>query len=280
MAVSTNSYFSNSIPGVSQVGVNIDVYKEDATPKFTVGFKVERADGNIYRYAHFGATAGAGDVVCPDLNESAEAYNDNAIIATNSAFQMPDETAGVYPSMKGSRYIVALLSSITASQFAGGYIGISSGTGLGYTYRIKDNKASSGTSCTIELYDKIAVGLDATSDIAISPCKYANLEPGISGTTQNSFPTGVAVADISTAGNYGWILTKGQIAIAQSGTLTTGKLAILSNTDAGHVEPYGNAAGAANTGSGLVPYLDIPIVGKIVLATATSGHAIINVELE
>jgi len=281
MAVSTNSYFSNSLPsGEMSVGAGIDLFREDALPKFAIGTKVRRADGNVYAYSHFGAATNRGLIVAPDLNESAEIYNDNAIIATNSAFQQASETAGVYPSMLGSKYIVALLSSKTADQYAGGYITISSGTGIGYTYRIKGNKASNGTATTIELYDTIQVGLDATSDIAIAPSKYANLEAAVSGTTQNSFPVGVTVATITSAGYYGWSLVKGVIGIMASGSLTTGKLAVLSSGEPGNVEAYGLGAGATATGSGLVTYLDAPVIGKIVLATADSGHAVVNVELD
>jgi hypothetical protein len=213
------------------------------------------------------------------LNDGAEAYNDNAVIATNSAFQQPNETVGVYPGMVGSKYVVGLLSSITADKFAGGYITISSGTGLGYTYSIKGNEASNGTACTIELYEKIKVGLDATSDIAIAPSKYACCVAGLSGTTENGLPSAVTVTDITSAGSYGWGLSKGVIGVAQSGTLVTGKLAVLSSGEPGNAEAFGLGATTA-TGSGLVTYLDAPIIGKVMLATATSGHAVIDVNLE
>jgi len=283
MAVSTANYFSNSIPsGELTVGAGIDLFTEQSTtaPKFAMGTRALRADGNVYRYVHFGATVNAGEVVAPDLNESAQIYTSNAVIDTSSVFQQLDESNGTYPGMIGSRYIVIQHNGITKDQFAGGYIAISSGTGLGYTYRIKGNKASSGTATTISLHDPIVVGLDATSDISIGPSKYSNLEAGIGLTTQNGLPVGVAVRTISTAGNFGWVLTRGVIGVRQSGTLVTGKLARLSDTDAGHVEPWGNGAAASSTGSGLVALLDGPVVGTVLLATASSGHALIDVKLE
>ena len=275
------SYFSRSLPsGKMTVGASINLFKEDANPQFAVGTGIERADGNVYRYCHFNSATARGLVVCPSLNDGAEAYNDNAVIATNSVFQQPNETTGVYASMKGSKYIAALLSSKTADQFAGGYVTISSGTGIGYTYSIKGNKASNGTACVIELYDAIQVGLDATSDIAIAPSKYNHCVAGISGTTENSLPVGVTVMSITSAGYYGWAQTKGPIGVMQSGTLVTGKLAVLSSGEPGNAEAYGLGAGASNTGSGLVTYLDAPIIGKVMLATADSGHAVIDVNLE
>jgi len=280
MAVSTNSYFSNSLPsGELAVGAGINLFGQDASPKFAIGTRVQRQDGSVYRYVHFGAVTSRGQVVAPDLNESAQIYTANSVIATSSAFQMNDEQTGTYPNMIGSKYLVLQIGTKTADQYAGGYVTISSGTGLGYTYRIKGNQASNGTATTFELYDKVQVGLDATGDLAIAPSKYANVKPGLSVSTNLALAVGVAVAGASTAGYYGFVITKGVIGVPQSGTLTTGNLAILSNTDAGCVEAYGNGATTA-TGSGLVPYLDIPVIGKVVLAAATSGHAIINVELE
>lgn len=279
MAVNTDSYFSNSLPsGEMSVGAGIDLTSNHDSPKYVVGLKAQRADGNVYRYAHFGAAVAAGRVVAPDLNESASAYNDNSVIATNSAFQQPNEQVGIYPGMVGSKYVVLLESSRTADQFAGGYLTISSGTGLGYTYRVKGNKASNGTACTVELYDAIQVGLDATSDVAIAPSNYANLEGAVSGTTRNSLAVGVSVSAM-TAGYYGWILTKGNIGIFDSGGLTQGKMAVLSDAEVGAVQAYGLGANA-ETGAQLVAKLDAPVIGQVIMATANSGHCIVKVGLE
>jgi len=280
MAISTSTYHSNSLPsGELSVGVGIDLFANSTTPKVAVGTKAQRADGNIYRYGHFGAATAVGLVVSPDLNESQFAYNDNSVIATNSAFQQATESTGVYPGMVGSKYVVLLESSRTADQIAGGYITISSGTGIGYTYRVKGNKASNGTACTVELYDAILVGLDASSDVTVAASNYANLEAAVSGTTRNSLAVGVSVTAMS-SGNFGWILTKGNIGIMDSGGLTQGKMAVLSSGEPGNVEAYGLGAGASDTGSGLVTYLDAPVIGQVANATATSGHCVVNVRLE
>ena len=85
---------------------------------------------------------------------------------------------------------------------------------------------------------------------------------------------------ITSAGYYGWALSKGVTGVMQSGTLVTGKLAVLSSGEPGNAEAYGLGAGASNTGSGLVTYLDAPVIGKVMLATADSGHAVIDVNLE
>ena len=280
MAVSTNSYFSRSIPGASAVGASIDLYSQDALPKYQIGWRVSRADGNEYVYGHFGAVTSAGFVVAPDLNESARAYSANVVITISSVFQMDDEPTGTYANMKNSRYMALDLGTgITASQFAGGYVGISSGTHIGYTYSIKDNKAASGSATVLELYDALRVAVGGVNDLSIGPCKYANLEAAIAATTRNSLAVGVALVDISTAGNYGFICCKGVTGVRQSGTIVQGNMAVLSDSDFGEVEALGLGAAASDTGSGLVSFFDTPVVGQCVMTSVTSGNAIIDVRL-
>lgn len=279
MAVLTDSRFSNSIPGAMSVGADVDIYSAQALPKLAVGTKFTRQDGNEYVYAHFGAACSAGHVVCPDMNESAQIYSANAVIATSSAFQQATENSGMYPGMIGSRFVSVILGTNAVDKFAGGYLGISSGTGLGYTYRIKGNQVSSGTATVIELYDKIAVGLDATSDIVIGPSKYANLEPGLSATTQNSYPVGIAIATIATDKPFGFILKDGITTVRQSGTVTGSKAyVILSDTDAGCVETFGNGVGNESSDA-LALKFDLPIVGKIYQVTLSSGNMLVDVAL-
>jgi hypothetical protein len=279
MAVNANSWFSNSIPGAASIGLDSDIYISGSTPKYALGHKVERSDGSVYRYVHFGAAVSRGRVVAPNMNNAAYIYSQNAIIATSSAFQQSNEPTGMYPSMINSRYFAAILGTITADKYAGGYLVVSSGTGIGYTYRIKGNQVSNGTATIFELYDKIAVGMDATSDIAIGTCKYQDCQPALAATTNLALAVGVAVAD-QDLDDYGFIQTRGLIGVGQVGTLTTGSMATLSTAVAGQVIAYGQGAAASDTGSGLVPKLDVPVIGNVVLATATSGNALINLTLE
>jgi len=284
MAVSTDSYFSNSLPsGEMTVGAGIDLFRQDSEPKLAVGVLARRADGNLYVYSHFGAACTAGHVVSPDLNESAYIYTANAVVATGSSFQQPDESNGTYPGMIGSRYVVVLLGTVAADTYAGGYLDIAGGTGVGYTYRIKGNKASNGTATTLELYDPIKVGLDATSDLIVGPSLYANLEHALYATTNNSVAVGVTVADITTAGNYGWILKEGVIGIRGytamgSETLVQGDMVTLSSANAGQVVSFGHGVGGgtAPTQSSIVN----PIIGVCVLPVgANSQHILVKVKL-
>lgn len=280
MGIDSATYFSNSIPGAMNVAGPVDIYRVDTEPKLAVGTKIERQDGNVYRYAHIGSACVVGAVVAPDLNSAARAYSANVLIAPSSAFQQDVENTGVYPGAVGSKFIAAVIGTQTADAFAGGYVAISSGTGMGHTYRVKGNRASSGTATVIELYDPIKVAIDATGDIVIGTCKYQGLMEAIAGSTQNGMPVGVTVVAVASTSSYAWVCSKGLTAVKQSGTPVTGKPAALSLTDRGHICAWGEDVAAATTGSLLVAQINVPIVGTVALTGATSGHALVNVSLE
>ena len=63
MALNTTNYYSNSIQGSPQAGVDIDVTAAHSAPKYALGFKIDRADGNIYRYCYVGTATNAGNLV-------------------------------------------------------------------------------------------------------------------------------------------------------------------------------------------------------------------------
>ena len=280
MGISGDSYFSNSVPGAMSIGADLDVFQVDSLPKLAVGTKIERQDGNVYRYCHVGSATPAGYVMSPNMNSACYVYTANAIMATNSIFQQATESNGTYPGMIGSRFVAVILGTNAVDKYAGGYLTISSGTGSGYTYRIKGNQVSSGTATIIELYSPIKVGLDATGDIVITGSKYQDLMGAVAGSTQNGLPIGVLVSAVTGTSNWAWVCTRGLIGAFQSGGMTSGIWAALSQTDAGAVEIWGQDAVAATTGTLLRTELDNPLVGLCVQATATSGNCVVNVDLE
>jgi hypothetical protein len=281
----SKSYFSNSIPGAMVIGPDTNIYKIDTVaPRLAVGTKLERQDGSVYRYVHIGAEVPAGAVLAPDLNlTSAQIYSANAVIASNNAFQQDMENAGMLPNMLGSRFVVIQRNNRAADDYAGAYLGISSGGTMGHCFRIKGNKASNGTATVLELYDPLPIHLATALDIAIAPSKYQGLMLALgsaAGTTQSGLPVGVAVRATAGTSSWGWVCTKGVTAVRQSGTVVQGKDVAVSDTDAGFIEAIGSGAGA-QTGSQLVALLNMPIVGKVVLpGGGSSMNALVDVNLD
>jgi len=258
MAVSASSLNSVAVIGVPSVVSEIDLNESGTAAKRALGFKVEDAQGKIYRWAHFGDAVTAGKLVSNDLSESSLVDSDNIVIAPASSVSGTDGAAG-------SRFVEITLASVTAGQFAGGQLAITDDSGEGYTYDVIGNTAT-GDPATgnfrLELARPIVVALDATSDICIMGSQYANLEPA---TTTDINVVGVSMASMA-AGDYGWIMTKGQVGILDQGTTTIGTQCMI-----------GSAAGSITD---LTAAAVLGINAFTVVAGDNSGYAGVRINLE
>ncbi len=232
MAVSTNSYFSNAIIGTPQVGADIDLYGTDLTPKLAVGTGFTRSDGCKYRYCHFGLLSAKGVLMSRDISETDQLYIDNARMVSLVAnyVQKPGETLG--PNVIGSNYIQVTLT-VTADQYAGGYVSITSGTGIGFQYRIRGCTATNNPvsgDAYLELYDKLVVAVDSNTGLQISGLPYANLE--IVDDSDDRLAVGVPVTNNS-IGSYGWVQTYGTATVLQDASIPVigGQVYVSSNTN-------------------------------------------------
>ena len=268
MAVSTSSYFGNGIVGAPQIGADTDVYEAHATPRFAIGTKMERQDGNVYRYCHFGADTNRGVLVSTDQSESSLVDTDNAVIAPVATYQMPDEQSGVYPGAIGSRYVVMTLASTTADQYAGAYFMTTDDTGEGYTFRVISNTATDTPASgliRLKLDKPLQVALDTTTDVCIQGSPYANLELANAATDDIVAGVTVRTMDVSAA-SYGWIQTKGIVGVLDDGGVTIGHILTLSDGVDGAVQNQD-------------AYTE-PIVGYACIAGDSTGHSAIKLMLE
>lgn len=227
MAVSSTSWFNNGIAGQTMCGADVDITKSDATPVFAVGQRYVRSDGAEFVYSHFGADTGPGKLCSQDVSESSE--NDGAAAPVS-----PADCVNTLDGTTGSHFLELTIASITADEFAGGYLVITDGTGEGYVRRIRSNTATNNPATgniRVELYEPlntIVHGSDATT--AIVGCKYANLEAS----SQASSPSDVIFAGVSCSdmdvseAAYGWVQTKGVAAVLTQGASVAGKLAFQS----------------------------------------------------
>lgn len=274
MALSTSSYFSNSIQGQPGLGADIDLYSSESNPKYAVGFGFTRGDGNKYRYCHFGALANRGNAVAKLVSETNVAKIENVgAVLTNRA---KPEGNGILTNAIGSRYMQLVITA-TADQFAGGYVTVTTGAGAGFTYRIKGNTATSaGNPVTgnilTELYDPIQVAIDSNSDIVIAGSSYADLHPATTVTAGAATVVGVTVTN-NTAGNFGWICTGGVIGALQDAAIGVyGKPVGLSTTTVGAITVLSSSV----TASGFV----VQQIGQLVEPASSTDYSIINLTLE
>jgi hypothetical protein len=196
-------------------------------------------------------------MVSHDLSESSVVDTDDVVIAPASAVTTTDGTVG-------SRFVQVTLASVTADQFAGALLSITDDTGEGYSYRIKGNTAT-GDPATgdirLSLYDPIQVALDATSDIAITGCLYANLEPAVAGTDE--VVAGVTVAT-QAAADYGFVQTKGCATVLTAGSVLI-KDPVIIGAVAGSVSPFTAASAEVEL-----------LVGQVVHVGDDTGHSVIK----
>ena len=261
----TRSAFSiNNVPQVA--GGEIDFKAMHATQQFAWGYTLQAANGDIFTYGHFGAGVNPGLIVAQDISESGyAAVQANKIVASASCVNTTDGTIG-------SRFLEITFAAVTANLFAGGTLVTGKDTGAGYTYRIKGNTATGDPASgnfRMELYDKIKIAVDNTTDIAIVGNAFGNLEAATTGT--DNYAVGVTTA-VMTAGSYGWILRKGLVGLLVDGTIAIGEMVTISDSEAGLVQVAGGGSTA------VVDFLDERIIGQcVVAAQASAEHGVFYV---
>lgn len=265
MAIDSNSYFSNQASvglGAATAG-SFNKFDLHATPKYALGFKVEQADGSVYRYSHFGAATNRGLLVSQDISETSVVDTDNAIIAPASAVAVPDQTQK--PGALGSNYVEITLAAVTANQYRGGKFVTTDDTGEGYTYDILANTATDNPASgniRITLAQPLQVAVDTSTDFAIMGNPYSDLEAA---TSTDEFPAGVSCSTSTTALPYGWIQSKGVVGVLQNGSVTQGDVLVVAAS-----------GGAAETQTGYTQ----PVIGFCTDPGDTTGQMIAKINLE
>ena len=135
------------------------IMEESATQKYPLGFKLELADGRIFRYCKAGGSnLAAGKMTGSPVGASERDATVNL-------------GAGV--AIGAKTLTVTAVGTITTNQFAEGFLSIPLGTGLGLQYKIKSN--TSGAEATIVLYDPIVTALVATTDAICIPSMWTGI---------------------------------------------------------------------------------------------------------
>lgn len=234
-AVSTTCPHNNNNPGVGAV-VKESVFDMHSTAKYSVGTRKSLGDGRMYRYAHFGEDTATGLLVSQDVSESTSLSGSGAFVVVASA-SAQTTTDGLI----NDKFIEITASSITANQYAGGYLVINDSTGEGYVYRIKSNTATDDPASgnfRVELKDKLQLAVGIATELGILGDKYANLESAI-GDGSDEILAGVTVSamDISEA-SYGWVQTQGPCIVAYDAVaaITLGGEITMSDSQAGSVQ--------------------------------------------
>lgn len=203
--------------------------QESSSQLHGLGELIHSNDGRAFRYAKAGVSA----LVAGTLQQSpAEDTGDQDIAATAAAI--------------GATSVTTAAMTVTANQYSGGLLVVTTGTGKGLQYRIAGHAAFTGAAATFTLADAILVALDTTSrlDFVANPLNGVVINP----TTPSSSPVGVAVTAL-TAAYFGWLQVAGVATCLSDGATVMG-----ASVDAAS----GSVAGAIEDGSlGATPVVGI-----------------------
>lgn len=281
MALSTSTYYTNSIVGQMMAGVDVDVTSANSSPKYPVGQGFTRGDGNIYRYCHVGTATNAGQLVGPTTASGGATYGAAVIVPSASATAEAVEYP-ILPGQAGSHYVEVTISSIAANKYVGGYMCVTRGTGLGETYRIKGNTASGNPTSGalhIQLYEPLKNALLAGQGIIIVPSMFTDCT--VSATTATQV-TGVLCCTTTSTNLWAWVQTRGVAGCQEDGVITTvaGQQVQCSVNTAGAYMPTTLLGGTQFQSN----YGGRPLVGYVITSagagSASNRNGVIMLQLE
>jgi len=224
----------DQVPPVSIPGQGI--YEESVVKIHRLGTKISVGERE-FRYAHASEALTAGKLC-------------TALADTDS-----EDTVTVAHPVGTFEVTITAASTITANQYADGYLAVGEGTGAGDQYRIKSHPAiTSAETGVITLLDPLLTAWAiADTDITLYQSPYRVQE---SNTDQKELPVGWPLIDV-TDEYYFWLLVKGPVAVLfdeAEGADADQCLLTIGSSTAGAVEIY-DAAGE-------------PVVGQRYLDTA------------
>lgn len=260
-------------------GAPIDLFatSTDLSLATIVGTKFASADGREFVLVQNGGTA---------LGSGVAVQGPPAIANTGGLAPATSGTTGysaAYPiaAAIGGK-VIQLATGATAvlvNQFQGGYLNVVESTGLGQTLKIASNTAASTTSAvvfTLEDAFTVATGTGSKFTLTLNPygsrfgTDYSTngviISPATTLTGQIvGFTLYPIAASTATVAQFGFVQTKGNLAVLGSSTVALGIDVGLPSGTAGAVLAYAVATG--------------PRVGTTVVATASAKYNIVNLDM-
>ncbi len=171
-------------------------------------------------------------------------------------------------------------TAIVASHFKDGYLFVASstGSGLGYTYKITDNTAAAAASTsTVSLAKgdeiKVAIG-GTTAAVGMRINQFDDVEPVPNGTALYGKIAGIAPMAESALGSYFWVQRSGPALAFVGGTvLAIGDPVFCSSAVAGLAAAYAGTA-AADSKTNVVS------IGYGLTVSEIDGYSLIDLDLE
>jgi hypothetical protein len=206
-----------------------DTFTADTTAKYRLGSRAYTTDGRVYHYGGIGGVAAVAGSL----------YQSSAPVAGNLS-QTPAAAAIGATQVT----ITAITTTVTANQYAEGYLGVDTTPGQGIMYGISSHPAATGGNpLVLNLYpdESIQVALTASSRVGLMANAYSGLI--ITPTARTAIIAGWP--NVSAAlSTFCWIQTYGPVQALINGTPTITAPVVNSGTTAGAVDLWTTAAAA------------------------------------
>lgn len=211
--------------GFPAVGIGLPITANEENPSEALGQLILADDGRKFVYAKAGGSALVRGQVVQSAAE--DTGDQNIAAATAVAGDAGYNTAGQYK-------IVTASMTVTANQYAGGYVCVTVTPGLATYYRIASHAAFTAAAATFLLEDQLQVTLTTSSRLDFIPNPFNGVI--VNPTTASSSVAGVVVSPIS-ASQYGWLQVAGPCPVTNdaAGALTVGVGVMASSSVAGSV---------------------------------------------
>lgn len=193
---------------------------DETSPQINLGAEFELRDGRKYRYARAGAVA----LVVGNVVQAAAEVTTHENLAFAAAV------------LGATSVITTTTVTVTANQYAGGYVTVTVAPDLGASYRIKSHAAATAAVVTLILEEGIRTAWTTSTRADLIRDPYAAVI--VTPTTPTGVIVGVAANDLAISG-YGWIQTYGPCnVVADAAGVTVGNQVSASNATAGNVEAF------------------------------------------
>lgn len=268
----TSQYNGSATPPVAGTST-------DASIASLVGVKWSTTDGRTATLVQNGGTALAQGKV---MQSAPQIANTAGLSPATSSTTGYSSAYVIAASIGGFQIQLATSSTaILVNELSGGYLYVVEGTGLGQMVKIASNTAASTTSAiVINTEDPFTVATSTDSRFTLIVNPYGSLNGtdntthGIivtPSTTLTGFAIGVCMypiaASTTTAPNYGFIQTKGPIAVLGSDTSAVGTEIMVP------VSGTAGATAAYAVGSGANP------IGTQIIVAASAKYNLVNLKL-
>lgn len=192
-----------------------------------LGSRAVSGDGREYRIARNGAVALTPGTLLQAAPEVANHQNLAPSVNRNIGDNVVTLVLGA--------------TAVTANQYAGGWLFVTTSTGQGFQYKIAGHPAANASATlTVVLDDRlVTTWASASTKIDMIANQYAGVVINPIAATSN--PIGVAVTNVP-ANQFFWAQVKGPCNLLADGAIVTGTNVIASNAVAGAIEPGADAA--------------------------------------